>query len=103
MQDAGSLAVVVAAAEVGVVVEVVDFGFAFFEAESLEHVASSAAVTSRAIKGVRRRRRRIGEAEERTGSTIGDQAGRRGPRTSTTSRNEGTRSTARSEWKADRG
>jgi hypothetical protein len=65
MQEAGSVAEVEAAAELPVVVEVVeivevvDFGFAFFEPESLEHAASSAPVTSRAIKGVRRRRRRI--------------------------------------------
>src|SRR5438128_7422315 len=101
MQDAGSLAVVVAAAEVPVVVEGVDLGFAFFEPESLEHAASSTAVTSRAINGVKRRSRRIsarvsGEAGERTGSTSADQAGWRVRTTSTTSSNDVTRSTSRS-------
>ena len=86
MQDAGSVAAVVAAAELPVVVdveevvEVVGFGFAFFEPVSLEHAASSAPVTSRAINGVRRRRRRISarvsdEGVERTGSTVVNQAG----------------------------
>src|SRR5438270_12785281 len=107
MHDAGSgVAVSVGAA---VVVEAADpfvFGFACFEAESLEHAASSTAVTSRAINGVRRRRR-IGarvcdEAVARTGSTIVDQAGWRVGRRSTTASNEVTRSTSRTAWDAGR-
>jgi hypothetical protein len=40
-------------------VDVVDFGLAFFELESLEHAASRAPVTSRAMSGVLRRTRCI--------------------------------------------
>src|SRR5258708_6899482 len=111
MQEAGSVTGVVAAAELPVVVEVeevvevVDFGFAVFEPESIEHAASSVPVASRAINGVRRRRRRssarvYGAAVERTGSTVADQAGWRVRTSSTTSSNEVTRSTSRSEWKS---
>ena len=59
MHAEGSLAAVVPAAEEGAAVEAVDFAFAFFESESLEHAATSTAVTSRAMNGVLRRTRCI--------------------------------------------
>ena len=59
MHAAGSLAAVVPAADAGAAVDAVDFGFAFFESESLEHAASNAPVTSRAMNGVLRRTRCI--------------------------------------------